>query len=87
MDIYNISDVKDYPFELLNPEFEQIKYDNELKKLINKPIKFSYYFNDILLKTIFEVAQKYKNAKSYDCTKTQINTKILKLSYVLVLKN
>ncbi|POG68470.1 hypothetical protein GLOIN_2v1778263 [Rhizophagus irregularis DAOM 181602=DAOM 197198] len=45
MDIYNISDVKDYPFELLNPEFEQIKYYNELKKLINKPIKFSYYFN------------------------------------------
>jgi hypothetical protein len=46
MDIYNISDVKDYPFELLNPEFEQIKYDKELKKLIiNKPIKFSYYFN------------------------------------------
>ena len=24
MDIYNISDVEDYPFELVNPEFEQV---------------------------------------------------------------
>ncbi|PKY52637.1 hypothetical protein RhiirA4_470399 [Rhizophagus irregularis] len=53
MDIYNIFDVKDYPFELLNPEFEQIKYDNELKKLIiDKPIKFSYYLAEYVTPSV-----------------------------------
>ncbi|RGB40083.1 hypothetical protein C1646_753770 [Rhizophagus diaphanus] len=52
MDIYNISDVEDYPFELVNPEFEQelsniepleeeLNYDNdeevpEIASLSNK---------------------------------------------------
>ncbi|PKY56656.1 hypothetical protein RhiirA4_428409 [Rhizophagus irregularis] len=65
MDIYNISDVEDYPFELVNPEFEQLilkgcEEENLLRALhwilvpyciiiMTIAIGFLYYIKTILL--------------------------------------